>query len=75
MFGTVTGVVSRGEPIIECAEHPDHRNTTVKDSLGANAHIGVFVTPVLQTIPAKPRTVSIIMPPSLTHDSAGLPHR
>lgn len=73
MFGTVTGGVSSGEPIIECVEHPDHRNTTVRDSYGSNAHIGVFVTPVLESVPAKPRTVSIIMPPGLTHGSAGLP--
>lgn len=66
MYGSVTKSISAGEPIIDCVEHPDHSNTTIRDEYRGAKHVGVFVTPVATGAATSRRTVSIVMPPGLT---------
>lgn len=43
--GIVDGPITSGEPVIECIEHPDHRNTSVRDSYSGQQHLGAFMSP------------------------------
>ncbi|MDZ4745920.1 MAG: hypothetical protein SGJ05_07945 [bacterium] len=73
----MTGVVANAvpspfnNPVIECLEHPDHRNSTVRDIYGTQKHLGVFVSPVDTEGSTRRRTISIVMQPGVAGATTG----